>query len=174
VWALGLLFLLHGVPVSAQDVDPHFRSNAREYNQTGLGLMHDERYPEAIAMFQQALRLNPGSVLSASIYNNLGMAYRTLGQTPLALISFQHACRLQPGFALYHRNLARTYAMAGLLADAIRLLTENIEANDNDAEAWFLLGLIYREGGDIDAARQAFKTFLELAPHSPLADAARH
>jgi tetratricopeptide (TPR) repeat protein len=124
--------------------------------------------------FKAALQLNPYTNLSASLYNNLGLAYRELHDYPLAYASFQRACRIQPTFALYYKNLIETYALAGQLNTVKQALQADLKRNPTDAEAWFMLGLLYKEQDSRKAAKACFERFLKLEPESEMAQAARN
>ncbi|MDR3697195.1 tetratricopeptide repeat protein [Mucilaginibacter sp.] len=60
------------------------------------------RYPQCIAMAQQALKLKPGF---AEAYNNIGAAYIKLYQYNEAIDALKQALKLAPGFALAQNNL---------------------------------------------------------------------
>lgn len=60
------------------------------------------RYPQCIAMAQEALKLKPGF---AEAYNNLGAAYIKLYQYNEAIDALKQALKLAPGFALAQNNL---------------------------------------------------------------------
>lgn len=126
------------------------------------------QYPAAIKELQIAIQLKPSGAFLATLYNNLGLAYRKLGNTALAVVSFQKAIDLQPGYGLYYDNLARTYQQAGTLDTAITQLRQSVSVNADAPQSWYLLGKLYTELGDTDAARVAFETYLQQAPHSEL------
>ena len=91
----------------------------------------------------------------------------------LAIASFQHACRIQPTYALYYQNLVETYVAAGQTTQAQRELLSITRENPEDAEAWFMLGLLYKETGNRKSAKDCLTRFLKLKPESELAQAAR-
>lgn len=140
------------------------------------GQLYLERgqYELAIEEFKAALQLNPYTNLSASLYNNLGLAYRELHNYEYAYASFQRACRLQPTFSLYYKNLIETYALAGKLNTVKAKLQEALQQDPEDAEAWYMLGLIYKEQDSRKAAKACFERFLKLEPESEMARAARN
>lgn len=139
----------------------------------GQLLMEREQYEEAIEEFKAAIRLNPFASMAAPIYNNLGLAYRAVKNYPYAYASFQRACRMQPPFSLYYRNLIETYQMASQLPRVKTQLIALLEDNPDNAEAWFLLGLTYREQGHLKLSRVCFEKFLKLQPEAEMAQAAR-
>src|SRR5208282_1952076 len=60
------------------------------------------RYPEAIACYQRAVRLNPSF---AGAYYNLGNALRDRKEMRKAVACYRRALRLQPDMAGAHNNL---------------------------------------------------------------------
>ncbi len=147
--------------------------NAILHTEEGIVLMERERYLEAAASFQAALRLNPYSAMSASIYNNLGLAFQKAQKYDLALASFQHAIRIQPNYELYYKNLIETYQAADRLSALETRLSQIYQRNPKNGEALFMLGLIAESQGNTKTAKALFSRFLELEPHSTLAEAAQ-
>jgi hypothetical protein len=60
------------------------------------------KYPEAIAMAQKALQVDPNY---AEAYNNIAAAHASLRQWDEAIAAAQEALRLQPGLTLARNNL---------------------------------------------------------------------
>ncbi|WP_295670301.1 tetratricopeptide repeat protein [uncultured Mucilaginibacter sp.] len=60
------------------------------------------RYPQCIAMAQEALKLKPGF---AEAYNNMGAAYTKLQQYNEAIDALKQALKSAPGFVLAQNNL---------------------------------------------------------------------
>lgn len=147
--------------------------NAILHAQRGKLFLDRQQYDLAVDEYQAAIRLNPQTSMSGSLYNNLGIAHRENKQYTLAIASFQHACRIQPTYAIYFQNLINTYIAAGQQAEAGQTLKEITVTNPDDAEAWFMRGLLYKETGDLKAAKACFARFLKLRPESELARAAR-
>jgi len=158
-------------PLTAQAYD--LRDNAITHAQAGQQLMDLERPKEAIEEFKAALQLNPYSGMAAAIYNNLGLAYRATGNYAYAYAAFQRACRIQPTYAVAFNNLIESYAMAGRLPQAERYFSALVTNNPDNAEAWFILGTIYKENKNLKAAKACFEQFLKLEPESDMAHAAR-
>ena len=171
VLQIGLVSLLGLFPLVGQAYD--LRDNAIAHVRAGQQLMDLERPAEAIDEFKAALQLNPYSGMAAAIYNNLGLAYRATGNYTYAYASFQRACRIQPTYAVAFANLIESYALAGRLPQAERYFLELVKENPNNAEAWFILGTIYKENKNFNAAKTCFERFLKMEPESDMAHAAR-
>lgn len=170
LWLLALACLFTSPALAAEY---NLKDNAVTHARNGQLLMEREQYEEAIEEFKAAIRLNPFASMAAPIYNNLGLAYRATQNYPYAYASFQRACRMQPPFSLYYRNLVETYQMANQLPQMKTQLLALLEENSDNAEAWFLLGLTYREQGHLKLSRVCFEKFLKLQPEAEMAQAAR-
>lgn len=166
---LCLAGLLFAMPAWAYDL----HNNAILHARRGQLFMERNQHAEAIEEYKAAILLRPYNGMAASLYNNLGLAYRANGQTELAIAAFQHACRIQPTYALYFSNLIETYVRSGLASQVAQELKTVTTWNPDDAEAWFMLGLLYKEMGDLKAAKACMAEFLKLQPKSELARAAR-
>jgi tetratricopeptide (TPR) repeat protein len=174
-WNLGQKLLIVGlflqIPLSASAYD--MRDNAIMHAHLGQELMDLHRPADAIEEFKAALLLNPYADLAAPIYNNLGIAYRATGNYIYAYASFQRACRIQPTFSLAFKNLIDTYDDAGRLPEVETYLKTQLVGNPDNAEAWFMLGYIYKAHKNPRAAKACFQRFLKLEPESEMARAAR-
>jgi tetratricopeptide (TPR) repeat protein len=170
---LGLVALagvwITALPVQAYDL----RDNAVTHADAGRQLLYLERPAEAIEEFKAALVLNPYAGMAAQIYNNLGLAYRATGNYIYAYAAFERACRIQPTFSLAFKNLVDTYVQAGRLPQAQLYFRERLLENPDNAEAWFILGYIYKANKNPKAAKACFERFLKLEPDSEMARAAR-
>jgi len=173
LWSLifGTVALL--LPCSSPILAYDLKDNAILHARKGQLLLERGQAADAVEELKAALLLNPYTSLSASIYNNLGLAYRALGNYPYAFVSFQRACRIHPTFSLYYQNLIDTYTAAGQGKLVERNLLSIVKRNPDNAEAWFMLGLIYKEQDNRTQAKRCFERFLKLEPESEMARAAR-
>lgn len=74
------------------------------------------RFDEAIPLYQQSIRLNPGFDWS---HNNLGICLASSEQPSDAIPQYREAIRLRPNFAEAHNNLANALSQTGRLDEAI-------------------------------------------------------
>jgi tetratricopeptide (TPR) repeat protein len=81
----------------------------------GLALVRLQRYQQAIAPLQQAIRLNPAD---AETYYLLGKAEAALNRTEVARADFERAIHLDPQNVPAHYQLSRIYAQMGDAAKA--------------------------------------------------------
>ena len=118
---------------------------SRAQNNLGVELAKiPGREPEAIAHFEEALRLKPDF---AEAHNNLGDAWSKVpGRLDEAVAEYEEALRLNPDYAKAHNNLGNAWlSVPGRLNDAIvefkeavRLRPDYAEAHNDLAMAWSL------------------------------------
>jgi clan AA aspartic protease (TIGR02281 family) len=104
---------------------------------------------------------------------------RMNGTTQLRIVSFFLLVAFLAGLD------GRTSALAGPLEEgvnyfegghyrwALEKFVEAVDQSPRDPQRWWYLAESYRLLGDVDAAAPAYRHVLQLAPHSPLAAAAR-
>jgi TolB-like protein/Tfp pilus assembly protein PilF len=103
---------------SAQALDPLSRQIGME---VGRALWVLRRYDEAVAQFQQVLRVDPDF---AGAHLNLGRVYIEQGRLAEAVSEIGKAVKLRGRYPVDVAELARAYAVRGNRAEAQRLLVE--------------------------------------------------
>jgi len=88
----------------------------REYINRGVEYGKKGQLDEAIAEFQEALKLNPDSV---NAHGNLGIAYVKQGRYDEGIAEYKEAIRLDPDNADAHHNLGLAYRDLGQADEAI-------------------------------------------------------
>jgi len=134
---------------------------AEKHHKAGLKLGSQGRLKEAIAEFDEAIRLDPN--LSGT-YNNRGIVYARLGQFQRAIQDFDEALRLDPQDAVAYYNRATAYYHLDQFQSAIQDLEEAIRLNPQDAEAYYYRGLSYVNLGQFQQAIQDFNQAIRLNP----------
>jgi len=127
----------------------------------GWALCKSERYEEAVAAFQDALRGDPAF---SSAYLGLGVAYSGLGRHDAAVDALQQAIRLRPGQAEAHYNLGVALQRAGRLEEAAPALQKAVALEPDYAAAWSNLGWTYARVGAYGKALDAYHRALRLRP----------
>jgi Flp pilus assembly protein TadD len=104
----------------ASDLDPSELSHLRGLGQT---LMAEEKYPEALAVYQKLADLMPDD---ADIYLRTAQIYRELHQLDQAEENLLKARQYAPGSLEVMYNEAMLYQAQGRYEDAIRVLSDAI------------------------------------------------
>ncbi len=143
------------------DVIDKSPGNSRAYNNLGWVMARQERYEEAIELFQKALEIRPGY---AEALNNMGFAYKELDHLDEAVQACSRALELKPNFVKAHVCLAHIYMKQNKFEEAghhyrlgLRVQPYNLDAHNN-------LGLALVNLGKIDEGISCYQAALELEP----------
>lgn len=140
-------------------------ANARAHNNLGeVWLPIPERSNDAIAHFQEALRLKPDF---AEAHTNLGSAFAKLpGRLDEAIAQYQEALRLKPDSSEAHFNLGTLLAkLPGRLDEAIAHYQEALRLKPDSPINHFDLGnALARTPGRLDDAIAQYQEALRLKP----------
>jgi tetratricopeptide (TPR) repeat protein len=123
----------------------------------GQAILHKRMYPEAEALFNRAVSLNPEAHES---FNHLGMVFMAQGKPQEAVEPFNRCVSLQPKFADYHNNLGEAYLAIGSCKRAMIEFDEAINLNLYYGDAYFNKALTYVLNA---IRREDFKLFSEHA-----------
>jgi tetratricopeptide (TPR) repeat protein len=82
----------------------------------GLNLVLQDKYEEALAFFQRAIRKNPRH---AEAWFHAGFVEGKLGMAKEKIAAYREALRIKPDSAIVHYSLGVTYALAGQGAPAM-------------------------------------------------------
>ena len=112
--------------------------SAETYMQEGFINFQQQKYDEAIASYEKAVKLQPRA---AAAYNMIGMAYRfkynQLGVPEFRqkeMAAFQKAVEIDPKNWVAMINLATDYSADGQQAKAAPLFKKALELNPNHPE----------------------------------------
>ena len=119
----------------------------------------DERYDEARALLEEALRLEPENTRALAL---LGPVYGRAGELPMAARTLEKAVALGETSPEIRRNLALVYMQQGKLSRAIAELEKASVDAPSDPAIWFALGNAYLRGKNGGRAAQAFERALTL------------
>lgn len=118
------------------------------------------RLPEAIAAYQQNIRLAPGDVLAR---NNLGNAWRDSGRPREAMRAFRAAVEIDPDYLPAWHNLGLTFYQSQGQAGVTRALQQLQATDPKLAEVWRALALEYSITRDARVARDAVQVLRGLS-----------
>jgi tetratricopeptide (TPR) repeat protein len=121
----------------------------------GSALFDKGNVPEAIAHFDQSIRINPEF---ADAYNHRGIVYAKTGDRQRALDNFNTAIRIKPGNPDAYRNRATLYGEMGEYHSAIEDLNKAIEIKPQAADSYYDRAFFYFKLDDrVSVCRDARK-----------------
>jgi tetratricopeptide (TPR) repeat protein len=115
--------------------------------------------------FLRAINLNPRNPTAHLWYGVSCLA--SLGRLDEALSEVKLAQALSPVSSIVSRNIALIYYYQRNLDLALEQCDHTIEQNPHFSAAYWTLGLIQEQRGEIEEAVAAFKRAIELSPPSP-------
>ena len=128
------------------------------------GYLAAERYDEARALLEEALRLEPENTRALAL---LGPVYGRAGELASAATTLEKAIALGETSPEIRRNLALVYVQQGKVPKAIAELQKASEDAPTDASIWFALGNAYLHGKNGSRAAPAFERALALRADWP-------
>jgi protein O-mannosyl-transferase len=164
------------------------------YANLGDILYQANRIPEAMDLFNQALRIKPsvahyslgnGLVRTgrtseaieqfkqalrvdpdyAEAHNNLGAALFLTGRTSEAIEQYRQALRINPDYAHAHNNLGNALVRTGRPSEAIDQYKQTLRNEPNSADAHNNLGAALVQMGRISEAIEQLKAALRINPN---------
>jgi tetratricopeptide (TPR) repeat protein len=131
------------------------------HNNLGTALADQGRLPEAIAHYEEAVKIQPGY---AEAFNNLGVAFGAQGRLDEAIERFQKSLGLKPDNAEAHNNLGYALAARGRLAEATGEYQKALKIKPDLASAHRNLGNALAALGRFDEAVGHYQEALEAYP----------
>ncbi|MCU0303601.1 MAG: tetratricopeptide repeat protein [Thermoanaerobaculales bacterium] len=129
---------------------------AQSLMRQGYVFMQQQRFEEALELFHEADRTNPGN---ATVFNMIGLCHLSLEQPEKALENFDLALQLIPGFTDARNNRGTTYLSLGQYrmaeVDFIAVLSDS--TYPHRWKVFYNLGVTYMRRGQIGAAEENFK-----------------
>jgi len=133
-------------------------------NNLGVALCAAGHYDEAIAVYRESVRRDPGSVFSLV---NLGKLLNFRGAPAEALTVLQKAVRLSANDAAAHNQLAAALAAGGRTAEALAHYEKAVALSPGRSDFLGDLGAVYLMLDRPDAAADCYRRALRLTPDSP-------
>ena len=134
--------------------DHHVRNAAVDHKNAGIQFSVKRRSEEAIAEFDESLRLDPEA---ADTYRYRGDAYFELDEFPIAAEDFNKAIRLDPQCAMAYYKRSRIYSECGENQRAIEDLEKFIRLDPQHAIAFNNRGVLYYQLGEKCKALKDFE-----------------
>ncbi len=134
--------LIFGIAVSALAQQPP--ETSRQYFETGLKLISEKKFTEALSAFRESARLEPKR---AETYANIGLTLVVLQRPEEAIVSFREAVRLAPLDGRAHTELCSVLSATGQHAEAIKECEEGVRFENGSPEAHAALFSASKAGG---------------------------
>lgn len=144
------------------------RTQAKALLDKGKQLYRDDQDSEAVAAFQQAVKLDPDL---AEAHFRLALGYEALAkqedaesQYKKAVEAYKKHLEASPDDAEAHYNLGQTYANLGNYSEAIRSYRQATKLKSDDPDMYYDLGVAHTKLAQYDQAAAAFSKSLEIDP----------
>jgi tetratricopeptide (TPR) repeat protein len=144
--------------------------NAMAWNTYGAALKEAGRLEEALAVFDQALVLDPANAIA---HSNRGAALVSLGRSEEALAACDQALALDPANARAHGNRGAALVSLGRSEEALAACDQALALNPDDARAHAARGATLVNLGRSEEALAACDQGLTLYPDDAPLHAAR-
>ena len=128
--------------------------------QVGLDLA-DKQYGTALQRVENELKKNPKQAELRFLQAKVFLAQRDMTQAEAAL---RKTVELQPDFHAAYFLLARLYVNSNQRQKAVEELFAGVAKNPKDFGALMLIGMIYDQEKDYNAARDAYEKLLAVNP----------
>jgi tetratricopeptide (TPR) repeat protein len=120
---------------------------------------HPQDLADAMAEFQQELKLNPQN---ANASYEIGELHRLAGEPEPAKTYFEAALRTYPDFPEANVGLGTVLASLGKPAQALPYLKKAVASDPTDEASWYRLSQVERALGDKAGQQAAMTEFLKL------------
>jgi tetratricopeptide (TPR) repeat protein len=132
---------------------------------TSLGdqLQSDGQTDQAMAMYQEAITINP---YHAEVWYKLGLLFLNRGQFDQAVPRLQKAVALEPDDIYARKGLGAALQDMGRLDEAIDQFNQVVRLKPSDADAYSNLGNCYGMKGQLNDAIRCLNQAVKLKPNS--------
>ena len=140
-------------------------------NSLGVALLRQKKWDQAIAQFK---KISDDLLYATPHYPlcNMGWAYVGKKAYGPAADNFKKAIELQPDFINAIHGLAITYLRQGDLRRSRAILTRAIQKFPEAVIFHWDFAMLFRQSGELNAARKSLQQVIRLAPGSDLAEKA--
>lgn len=116
------------------------------YHRLGVVADREKRYQEAVALYTQAIALNP----DPEIFNDLGYSYYLQGQLDKAESALLKAVSMKPANPRFRNNLGMVYGYQGRYEEAI----EQFRRGGSEADAYYNMAFILVAQENLEGAKR--------------------
>jgi tetratricopeptide (TPR) repeat protein len=140
-------------------------NNFIDYHNQCEKLLSEEKYEEAITLYQKALQLRPDYF---KFHYNLGKVFYKLGKYEQAIASFEQAAKLQPDEIGVYQYLGDAKFKINDFDNALKYYQKLLNFNPNFPNACIGLGNVFFINNQWDEAIKAYKQGLKIEPQQPV------
>jgi tetratricopeptide (TPR) repeat protein len=153
----------------AVEIDPQYGTG---YCQLGKAYYEGEKYEEAEAALQKAMKLNLSTEDLSETYYMLGNIYQKSGDDEKSVYSYKMAVQYSPGSYLIRRNLADLLVITRKFDEALYHLYYLLDSNPRDSSILIRIGNIYLDQNRYTEANNWFEKSISVDPDSGNGEAA--
>jgi tetratricopeptide (TPR) repeat protein len=124
-------------------------------------LVRQDKVPEAIDHYEQALRLKPDLAVA---HYDLGIALAGQSKVQEAINHYEQALRIEPDYAEAHNNLGIALVRLGRMQEAIEQYQQALGIKPDYAEAQYNLGNALAQLGRLQEAIDNYEQALRIQP----------
>ena len=132
--------------------------------QLALLYLRQNNLAQAAEVLKQAVAINPDNLDTVILLAQVNLRSNNLDEVVSALTG---SLKKHPESRSARLLLADAYQLMKRYDDAVAVLHDQLAKTPNDSQVYFFLGIILRQQGKNDEARQAFEKTHELAPDNP-------
>lgn len=138
----------------------------QQYVEVGQLLLDEEKFAEAIALYEAALKLYPES---PAIYQALGFAQEKANDAPAGIASYRKALTLDPLSAIWvYVALGKLLSEENRWDEALALYQQGIAHHPDQGDLYRGLGLAQDRLANRAAAILSYQRAVQLKPEQPL------
>lgn len=138
---------------------PTENEKARESYNEAFNLEAQGRLDEAIKLYKEAIKLDPGF---CDAMDNLGLLYRNIDEVEKAVFWYKKSLDIFPENVVAHINLAIAHRLMENPEEAILEYESVVRLKPEYAEGYYGLGTVYFDLGQPDKALSNFKKAEEI------------
>lgn len=132
---------------------------AEVYNNKGVELAQQGNFKQAIAAFNQALKIHPNY---ENAHNNLGLALGSQKKFSEATSAFKQALTINPSNFETYNNLGIALGSLGKYPEAVAAFNQAIQINPKDPTSYQNLGIAFWSQGKLPNAVASLQKAREL------------
>jgi tetratricopeptide (TPR) repeat protein len=147
--------------LNSSNASPQVREQIQQIYNKAIEAYHEGRYTVCIGLLNVAKSLD---ARNKDLFNLLAMSYSEIGDDEHALGSFRSALTLDRNWVECRNNYAVFERKIGKVAEAQKELEECVRINPNYPEAYYHLGQIHDDKGDLEKAIECYDMAARLKP----------